>query len=174
MLGLYYWLLIRRFSDQLQQSAIAHRMGYIVSIHRFHCTGKSDESISGAPSDCRNDLSAFRKTRKALTRGRTDHFAAGVTYLHFTVQVRFSAASLKLVSPIPLSLSAKKEHFCAERRTLTYDLYHQNWHRWGQDETPCQICVNSAFVKLSSGHRKTDRHTHTHAYLTDCFSWTTK
>ena len=30
-----------------------------------------------------------RNTRKAIARGRTDHFAAGVSYLQFQIQVRF-------------------------------------------------------------------------------------
>jgi len=50
-------------------------------------------------------------TSKALTRGRTDQFAAGVTYLRYPIQVCFSATLQELVFPRPLSLSAVKEHF---------------------------------------------------------------
>jgi len=32
------------------------------------------------------------KTRKAVTRGRTDHFATGVTYLQFPIQICFSSS----------------------------------------------------------------------------------
>ena len=46
-------------------------------------------------------------TRKAVTRSRTDYFAAGVTYLPYPIQVCFSATLPELVFPRPLSFSSK-------------------------------------------------------------------
>jgi len=37
---------------------------------------------------------------KTLTRGRTDHFAVGVTYLHFPVHVCFSCTLLNCFSSL--------------------------------------------------------------------------
>jgi len=59
----------------------------------------------------------FNKTRtdahtKGLTRGRANHFATDVAYLHFPIQVCFSDTFLKLVFPILLSLSAEKGTSC--------------------------------------------------------------
>ena len=51
-------------------------------------------------------------TREALTRGRTDRFAAGVTYLRFPIQVCFSSTLPDLVYPVPPShFQPKKRHF---------------------------------------------------------------
>jgi len=50
---------------------------------------------------------------KALTRGRTDYFAAGVTYLQFEIQVTFSAmlSGLVLLSSISVTVEKKKHFF---------------------------------------------------------------
>jgi len=50
-------------------------------------------------------LSGNILSRKALTRGRTDQFVAGVAYLHFLIQVCFYPGCQYS------SLLAKKEHF---------------------------------------------------------------
>jgi len=57
------------------------------------------------------------RTRKAVTRGCTDHFAAGVTYLQFPVEVCFSYTFPELVFLI--SLSAENGHF---PQAITYNL----------------------------------------------------
>jgi len=49
--------------------------------------------------------------RKARTRGRTDHTVAGVTYLQFPIDVRFSSSLQIWFSNFTLSLSAEKNVF---------------------------------------------------------------
>jgi len=50
-------------------------------------------------------------TIQALTRGGTDHFAAVVTYLQFSIHVCFSSTLPDLVFQVSLSLLTKKERF---------------------------------------------------------------
>jgi len=55
----------------------------------------------------------YRSTRETLTQGRTDHFAATVTYLLFPTNVSFSDIYGTGLSKINLLLLlSEKEHFC--------------------------------------------------------------
>jgi len=56
--------------------------------------------------------------RKAITRGRTDHFAAGVTHLQFIIQVRFFGHVAE--NGLPNLIPPKNEHF----PPMTCDLQH--------------------------------------------------
>ena len=75
---------------------------------------------------------------RSVTRGRTDHFAASVTYLQFPIQVCISATLPELVFPVSLSVTAK----------TSYDLGLWTWPKQDQSEPSRQISLHQRSLCL--------------------------
>ena len=112
--------------------------------------------------------------RKAPTRRRIDHFAAGVTYLQFLVQVCFSSTSTSQPGLPNFTVAFRRKSNIFLLWPWTFDLWlwptnlTQIGSRW--TTTPnADIKVHSV-GKLSSKHANTHTRTHTH---THAHSWST-
>jgi len=79
--------------------------------------------------------SASRGKNSPLSRGRTDYFAASVTYLFAVFKSAFAARCMP-------GLLFRVSHFHS-LWTLTYDLDLQTWHWYGQEKPPCQVDTNT-------------------------------
>jgi len=88
--------------------------------------------------------------RKALTWGCIDHYAAGVTYLMFPVQVCFSSTSQDLVFPVLLFHFQSKMNIIPHV-TLNFDI--RQWH----------IKLTCYLSQRSLDSYRVNTHTHTHS-----------